>query len=146
MLKVPRRRQIPPGFEQRPIDEVAADLGLLLVEDRWPWFTCRCPVHDDHDPSFRVNVEDGYFRCFGCGIRGDALELVYQVRVAEDENYSRYDAYLEVRDGEPGLIDGLCVEVPELEAGPRALGEFFAATRGKLSRDEADRLVLEATR
>ena len=26
-----------------------------------------CPFHDDHSPSFFVNVEGQYFYCFGCG-------------------------------------------------------------------------------
>ncbi|HHT9107118.1 MAG TPA: CHC2 zinc finger domain-containing protein [Candidatus Wunengus sp. YC63] len=30
-----------------------------------------CPFHDDHNPSFSVNVETGLFNCFSCGEKGD---------------------------------------------------------------------------
>jgi DNA primase len=38
----------------------------------------RCPLHDDHDPSFVV-FSDNRFRCFGCGESGDAIDLVQKV-------------------------------------------------------------------
>lgn len=134
-------RQIPSQFTQRPIAMVAADLGLSLQEDRYPWFECLCPIHHERVPSFRVNVEQGFFRCFGCGARGDALELVYLVRSAENQQFTRYDAYLEVvADGED--VPLVQVEVVEPALGPRVMAEYFAATREHLSREIADQLLL----
>jgi DNA primase len=34
-----------------------------------------CPLHDEKTPSFTVNPEGGYFKCFGCGAGGDIFEL-----------------------------------------------------------------------
>jgi DNA primase len=37
-----------------------------------------CPVHRSSNPrsrSFSVNVRQGRYHCFGCGSRGNALEL-----------------------------------------------------------------------
>lgn len=33
----------------------------------------RCPFHDDHNPSLKLNED--YFYCFGCGAGGDVVEL-----------------------------------------------------------------------
>lgn len=30
-----------------------------------------CPFHEDHNPSFSVNIETGLFNCFSCGEKGD---------------------------------------------------------------------------
>lgn len=29
-----------------------------------------CPFHDDHSPSFTVNLKTGQFMCFACGVNG----------------------------------------------------------------------------
>ena len=33
----------------------------------------RCPFHDDHTPSLKLNED--YFYCFGCGASGDVVDL-----------------------------------------------------------------------
>ena len=35
-----------------------------------------CPFHDDHNPSLRVCVRKGVWKCFACGIGGDAKKFV----------------------------------------------------------------------
>jgi hypothetical protein len=37
----------------------------------WP-----CPFHDDRNPSFAIDPSKPWWRCFGCGEHGDAIELV----------------------------------------------------------------------
>jgi DNA primase len=37
----------------------------------WP-----CPFHDDHDPSFQVDLNRKTWRCWTCAVGGDAAELV----------------------------------------------------------------------
>ncbi|RJQ30580.1 MAG: hypothetical protein C4589_03005 [Peptococcaceae bacterium] len=37
--------------------------------------TARCPFHDDRDPSL-VIFSNGRFKCFGCGVGGDGVQLV----------------------------------------------------------------------
>ena len=34
----------------------------------------RCPFHDDRHPSFKLNPD--FYYCFGCGARGDVIDLV----------------------------------------------------------------------
>jgi CHC2-type zinc finger protein len=47
----------------------------------WRSTTCPFPDHEDATPSFRVNVEMGGWRCFGCHRKGkDAIAFVMQLR------------------------------------------------------------------
>jgi hypothetical protein len=39
-----------------------------------------CPLHSDRNPSFCVTPGRSQWRCFGCGARGDAAELLMRVR------------------------------------------------------------------
>jgi DNA primase len=40
---------------------------------------CPCPEHDDATPSCVIHPQTDRFNCFGCGARGDVLELVMRV-------------------------------------------------------------------
>jgi DNA primase len=35
-----------------------------------------CPFHQEKTPSFNVNRDKGFFKCFGCGAGGDVLKFV----------------------------------------------------------------------
>ncbi len=39
-----------------------------------------CPFHDDHHPSFQVDPDRRKWRCWSCGIRGDAAELAMKLQ------------------------------------------------------------------
>lgn len=59
-------------------------------------FSCRCPFHDDHDPSLDVDTQKGVWLCRSCTVGGDALRYVELSR-----GYGFADAvrYLEERLG-----------------------------------------------
>lgn len=56
-----------------------AKQGLLKGKAWGSWANIRCPVHKggaERNPSLRVNLADGHFRCMACGITGgDILAL-----------------------------------------------------------------------
>jgi len=67
----------------RPIDEAKR---LVPVEElaerlsgpgqrRGREITFVCPLHDDHDPSLRVDPEQGVWYCDPCSVGGDVVEL-----------------------------------------------------------------------
>lgn len=62
--------------------KLAADFPAILerygivLERRGAELVGRCPFHEDHKPSFRVNVEKKVFHCFGCHAKGGAIEFV----------------------------------------------------------------------
>ena len=37
----------------------------------------RCPFHEDHTPSMKLN--DTYYYCFGCGATGDVIDLIARI-------------------------------------------------------------------
>jgi DNA primase len=55
---------------------VSEHLALRKVGTRW---TGLCPFHSEKSPSFSVNGELGFYYCFGCGAKGDAITFVREV-------------------------------------------------------------------
>lgn len=55
-----------------PILEVAAKLGIEIRRNKAVCFR----GHDNKTPSLSFNVKENYWHCFGCGIGGNALDLV----------------------------------------------------------------------
>ena len=55
--------------ESVTVKQTAALYGLPVTTT---WMT-RCPFHEDHTPSMKLN--DTYYYCFGCGANGDAIDL-----------------------------------------------------------------------
>jgi len=52
-----------------------------------------CPFHEEKTPSFYVNVNKGFFHCFGCGASGDVIEFVKRI-----ENLSFVEAVQRVAE------------------------------------------------
>jgi hypothetical protein len=44
------------------------------------WWRCPLGTHEDSNPSFCVDPTKGRWRCFGCGVHGDAAALVMKLR------------------------------------------------------------------
>ncbi len=43
------------------------------------WKNALCPFHDDHQPSLRVRLDSGGFKCMACGVHGgDVLSFHMQ--------------------------------------------------------------------
>jgi DNA primase len=55
-----------------PIVEVANKLGLKLDRNN----KCHCFIHEEKTPSFSINVRKNIWGCFGCGARGNVIELI----------------------------------------------------------------------
>lgn len=39
-----------------------------------------CPFHEDHNPSFSVNIKTGLFNCFACGKKGDIFTFYQELK------------------------------------------------------------------
>lgn len=55
------------------LDVVARTVTLRKVGARHRGL---CPFHQEKTPSFYVNPENGFYKCFGCGKAGDAITFV----------------------------------------------------------------------
>ena len=52
-----------------PVPDAAVRYGMEVGKNGMTL----CPFHDDRNPSMKLN--DDYFFCFGCGERGDVIDL-----------------------------------------------------------------------
>ena len=66
-----------------PLLEVVQRLGLGTPVKRGREFSVRCPLHEDNDPSLRLNPEKQLWYCHPCGTGGDALQLLMRARRIE---------------------------------------------------------------
>lgn len=55
--------------------------------------TC-CPFHNDRHPSLKLNED--YFFCFGCGAKGDVIDLV--ARLFDLSSYEAAQSWLRTLD------------------------------------------------
>ncbi|MGR3503349.1 DNA primase [Pseudaestuariivita sp.] len=96
---------LPPGF----LDELRTRLSIGDVVGRKVMWDQRksnqakgdlwapCPFHQEKTASFHVDDRKGYYYCFGCHAKGDAISFV-----RETENVSFMEA-VEILAGEAGL-------------------------------------------
>lgn len=54
-------------------------LGVPLQREGRVYKTC-CPFHSERTPSFTMYPDTNSFYCFGCGVSGDPIDFVRQVR------------------------------------------------------------------
>ncbi|WP_298857678.1 DNA primase [uncultured Sulfitobacter sp.] len=105
---------LPPGF----LDELRTRSSLSQVVGRKVMWDARksnqgkgdmwapCPFHQEKSASFHVDDRKGFYYCFGCHAKGDAISFV-----RETENVSFMEA-VEILAGEAGM--------PMPERDPRA--------------------------
>jgi DNA primase len=96
---------LPPGF----LDELRTRLSLSQVVGRKVMWDSRksnqgkgdmwapCPFHQEKSASFHVDDRKGFYYCFGCQAKGDAISFV-----RETENVGFMEA-IEILAGEAGL-------------------------------------------
>src|SRR5512145_1701688 len=65
-----------------------------------------CPFHQEKTPSFNVNRDKGFFKCFGCGVGGDVVKFV---ELHQKMAFPEAVRYLASRAGMP---------MPEVSGGP----------------------------
>lgn len=56
--------------------------GLLKRKPRGEWAAIVCPAHKDgaeKNPSLRVSLIDGHFRCMACGARGGDVVALHRL-------------------------------------------------------------------
>lgn len=84
----PTRDPADRGSAELPVEEarrasildVARRLGCGDPEGRGGEPRVLCPLHDDHDPSLRLDTDRGLFFCDPCGEGGDVIDLAMVAR------------------------------------------------------------------
>lgn len=62
------------------VDVVRERVALRRVGRRWVGL---CPFHAEKSGSFNVNEELGFYKCFGCGAKGDVITFVRETEHLE---------------------------------------------------------------
>lgn len=62
----------------KPPLRVLLDAYGIEYRDGYGWTKANCfnPEHDDRVASASVNLDEGVFHCFACGVKGDAYSLI----------------------------------------------------------------------
>jgi len=102
----------------------------------WP-----CPFHNDHDPSFQVDLTRKTWRCWVCAIGGDAAELVKRINHCDFPTAVKYLADL---SGVVPFSGGPTIHPPPAPAASKRASPPPDEPSG-LPLDEASTLVDEAT-
>jgi DNA primase len=139
-----------PAIKSTSLHDLKARVNLLDVVSRvvtvrkvGSRFRGLCPFHQEKTPSFYVNPDNGFYKCFGCGKAGDVITFV---RETEGLNFTeavetiakRFGVTLEYEAGagpsrEERSLRQELFELHELAAdhfhqafkGPGAAGDFM---------------------
>lgn len=73
-------------FDQSSIREIHARIDIaafigeyVLLKKRGRDLVGLCPFHGEKTPSFHVHADRGFFKCFGCGVGGDAITFIQKL-------------------------------------------------------------------
>lgn len=112
-----------------------------------------CPFHAEKTPSFNVNKDKGFFKCFGCGVGGDAVkfvELYQKVTFPEAVRYLAQRASLTIPEAVEGSDDRVAAAEREAlvklhEDAQSFYLEQLAGAAGARARREVETRGLSAT-
>ena len=140
-------------FTENEIEEVRARADIVEVigahvrlRRAGRNFVGLCPFHNEKTPSFSVNLERGFFHCFGCGTGGTVFDFLMKVAgmtfpEALQSLAKRYGITLPERTaangGERAAVSG---DRANMLAANEAAAEFYAnvlwnTSDGELARD-----------
>ena len=118
------------------IDELRKELDIvdvisdyLNLERAGNNFRARCPFHPDRTPSFYVSPSRQIFKCFGCGVGGDAIKFV---SLRENVSYTEAARLLAKKYGIRLSIKEPSEENRKVHGILEAVADFY---HGKLKED-----------
>jgi DNA primase len=93
-----------------------------------------CPFHNEKTPSFNVDSDKGYFKCFGCGKSGDAITFVKDTEQlsfteAVEALGQRYGVPIEYEEGSGPSREERSLRQELFDLHEQAAGHFHDAFR-----------------
>jgi DNA primase len=104
--------------------------SVPTLKKRGRAWTGLCPFHKEKSPSFNVNQERGFYKCFGCGEAGDAFtfvmkELSYSFTEAAHYLAERAQIVIEEESRERSEIDRVKKQRDDLYSANAVAATFF---------------------
>jgi DNA primase len=106
-------------FPQSFVDDLKAQTDIVSVigevvslKKTGGTYKGLCPFHQEKTPSFNVNKDKGFFKCFGCGAGGDVLkfiELHQKLPFPDAIRYLAQRAGIQIPERESGAEDRVLV-------------------------------------
>ena len=128
-------------FPQNFLDDLKAQTDIVTIigevtplKKAGVTYKGLCPFHTEKSPSFNVNQDKGFFKCFGCGVGGDAVKFVemYQkVTFPEAIRYLAQRANMTIPEAVDGTEDR--VAAAEREALVKLHEDALAFYREQIS-------------
>lgn len=72
------------------LPDLLAYHGLDIREYKPGWFSVRCPFHDDSNASASLNLDEYRFRCHGCDVSGDTIDIIEKVQGLDKKGALRW--------------------------------------------------------
>ena len=94
-----------------------------------------CPFHNEKTPSFNVDSDKGFFKCFGCGKAGDAIDFIRETEQlsfteAVETLGQRYGVAIEYEEGSGPSREERSLRQELFDLHEQAAGHFHEAFRG----------------
>lgn len=109
---------------QHTIDEIKSRIDIVEVvgdfvslKRKGQNMMACCPFHNEKTPSFSVSPSKGFYKCFGCGKGGDAIDFIMEIEklnYVESLKYLAKKYSIEVKEEE--LTDDEAQEQSERES------------------------------
>ena len=120
--------------EGSPIEDVIGE--FIPLQKAGSTFKALCPFHEEKTPSFNVNPRMGIFKCFGCGVGGDAIKFLMQheglnFREALQNLANRQGVDLSRYESEDGEVPTASVREKIHEVNLFAARYFWSVLRGE---------------
>jgi DNA primase len=93
-----------------------------------------CPFHNEKTPSFNVDSDKGFFKCFGCGKAGDAIDFIRETEQlsfteAVETLGQRYGVAIEYEEGSGPSREERSLRQELFDLHEQAAGHFHEAFR-----------------
>lgn len=90
----------------------------MYLEKKGANYWACCPFHNEKTPSFSVNPQKGFYKCFGCGVSGNAITFLIEHEKMTYPEAIRY------------LADMVNMKVPEEEETEESKARRLQRERG----------------
>ena len=120
------------------VDVISRTVALRKAGSRYKGL---CPFHGEKTPSFHVDPDKGFYKCFGCGKAGDAITFVRETEQlsfteAVETLGKRFGVVIEYEEGSGPTAEERSLRQELFDLHEQATEHFFQVFRGRTETGE----------